>query len=154
MNPRSMALYGGIFMLVLGALAFIIPGSIENLPALLVETSYGWFLGLFAMNVYNKLLLIVLGIAGIWAANAKARELPSSIFWAQSVLVIMGVLTLLGLFDQTNTFGGYWPLFGANAVLHGFFAVLGAYYGFALSSKVHKPTDAELNYRTPLRPGV
>ncbi|MEK6554716.1 MAG: DUF4383 domain-containing protein [Bdellovibrionota bacterium] len=154
MNPRGFALYGGIIMLVIGALALVAPGPTENLPALLVETSYGWFLNTFAMNIYNKVALIAFGVFGIWAAKAKGRELPSSIFWAQALFVVMGVLMVLGLFTETSTLGGYWPLFGANAGLHAFVAIVGAYYGFALSSKVHKPTKTELDYRTPLQPRI
>jgi hypothetical protein len=154
MHPKSFALYGGITMLVLGVLAFFVPGSAENLPALLLESSYGWFLGLFAMNMYNKIALVAFGVAGIWAANSKGRELPASIFWSQSVFAVMGVLAVLGLFASTQTLGGYWPLFGANIGLHVVVAVVGAYYGFALTARVHKPTKKEIDYRTPLQPRV
>lgn len=50
----------------------------------------------------------------------------------------MGVLTILGLFPQTNTLGGYWPIFGADVLLHAVLAIAGAYFGYMLTSKAFK----------------
>jgi hypothetical protein len=63
----------------------------------------------------------------------------------------MGIAAILGIFSETNTLGGYWPLFGADAWLHAVFAVAGGYYGFALTSKVHKQAPREdANFRSPV----
>lgn len=138
MFPRRYALIGGIVMLAMGLLS-LIPQlssfSDQALPILKVEASYGLFLGLFAMNIFNKIALIILGVAGIWAAEAKFNSLPMSIWFSRAAFVILGVLCILGLFPQTNTLFGYWPLFGYTALVHAVFAVVGAYYGFALSYK-------------------
>jgi hypothetical protein len=42
----------------------------------------------------------------------------------------MGALALIGLFPQTNTLFGYWPLFGFEIIAHGIFALIGGYYGY------------------------
>jgi hypothetical protein len=47
----------------------------------------------------------------------------------------MGALAILGIIPQTNTLGGYYPLFGANIAVYAIFAVLGAYFGFTLPRK-------------------
>lgn len=138
MFPRRFALVGGIAMLALGLLS-LIPQlssfSDQALPILKVETSYGLFLGLFAMNIFNKVALLLFGIAGIWAAEARYTSLPMSIWFSRVTFFAMGLLCILGLFAQTNTLFGYWPLFGYTALEHAVFAVIGAYYGFALSYK-------------------
>ena len=141
MNPRLFAMIGGIVMLIMGVVALIpsMVGSIAGLPALYVETSYGLFLGLFAMNIFNKLALILFGVAGIVAARMPGRSLPFSINYSRIVFYVMGVLAILGLFPATNTLFGYWPLFGNVVWEHAVFAVLGAYFGYALSAKV--PAD-------------
>jgi hypothetical protein len=90
------------------------------------------------MNIVNKVVMIVIGVAGIGAANSKFRSLPLSILFSRVVFFTMGALAILGMFPETNTISGYWPLFGAEAWVHAIFAVVGAYYGFALTSKVPK----------------
>lgn len=148
MHPRRFALIGGILMLVMGVLAFV-PGLSRDvglsLPALKVTNSYGAFLGFFPMNVFNKMALIGFGLAGIFAATRRATSLPASIKWSRYVFIVMGLLAILGMIPATNTLFGYWPLFGGEIVVHGVFAVLGAYFGYTLSLKVpdvQEPIDA------------
>jgi hypothetical protein len=138
MFPRRFALVGGIVMLLIGVIALLpnMVGSMEGLPLLKVENSYGLFLGLFAMNIFNKVALIVLGLGGIFAASARFTSLPASIHYSRLVFFFAGVLTILGLFQQTNTLNGYWPLFGNDMWLHAAMTALGGYFGFALTSKV------------------
>lgn len=140
MHPKQFALVGGIVMLVMGALAFVPSFSVypDWLPVLNLETSYGLFLGLFAMNVVNKVALIAFGIAGILASRAPTTNLPASINFSRWVLFVMAPLAVLGLIPQTSLLGGYWPLFGYNVAAAGVFAVLGAYFGFALPMKAKK----------------
>lgn len=140
MHPRRFALVGGILMLALGLLAFIPALSSDpasaGLPVLRVETSYGLFLGLFAMNVFNKVVFVVFGLAGIMASYAKGTSLPASISYSRWVFFVLAPLAILGMFEATNTLGGYWPLFGYNVLSAGLFAAVGAYFGFLLTSKV------------------
>ena len=148
MNPRGFALVGGIVMLIVGLVALLpnMVGPTEGLPALLNQQSYGAFLDYFPMNIYNKVALILFGISGIVAAQARFTSLPKSIQFSRFVLYIMGALAILGLFPQTNTLGGYWPLFGGDMVLHAVFAVLGGYFGYALSAKVPDSGPAIKNF--------
>jgi hypothetical protein len=149
MDPRKFALVGGIFMLVVGVVAFIIPGSIDTLPILKNEYSYGLFLGLFPMNVFNKILLILFGLGGIAAASAKYTALPASIRFSRVLMVVMGIGAILGAIPQTNTLFGYWPLFGNEVLAHGLFAIVGAYFGFALSSRVPRINSSADDFHSP-----
>lgn len=136
MNPKKFALVGGIVMLAMGVIALIPSFStVDGLVPLRLETSYGYFLNLFPMNIINKAALIIFGVAGILAANARNTALPKSIWFARTVFVVMGVAAILGMFRATDTMNGYWPLFGGEVWAHGIFAILGAYFGFALSSE-------------------
>lgn len=138
MQPRKFALFGGALMLLMGAVS-LIPALYDYpaamLPALKIENSYGLFLGIFPMNIFNKVALIVFGAAGIIVSQLATTALPASVKWSRWVFGVMGVAAVLGLFPQTETLYGYWPLFGAEVWTHGVFAVLGAYFGFALTHK-------------------
>lgn len=137
MHPRSYALFGGILMLLMGV-ASLIPSLSQlppDYPIMQVTANYGLFLGIFPMNIINKVALIVFGLAGIMASRAPNTSLPASIRFSRLVLFVMGAAAVLGLIPQTRTFFGYWPLFGAEVAVHAFFAVLGAYFGYALPMK-------------------
>ncbi len=120
------------------------------LPPLLLETSYGAFLGNFPMNIVNKGALIAFGLVGIAVSYSPARSLPLAIKWSQAVFVVMGVAAILGLIPRTSTFFGYWPLFGGEVLAHGIFAALGAYFGYSLPAKA-RMRNAEKDNVKPLR---
>ena len=148
MFPRRFALIGGICMLLIGIAALIpaMVGTTDGLPLLKVENSYGLFLNTFPMNIYNKLALIILGLGGIMASSARFTNLPASIHYSRVVFYFCGALAILGAIPQTNTLNGYWPLFGNEIWLHAFMAVVGAYFGFALTAKVpEQKTDRDFN---------
>ena len=138
MHPKRFALIGGIIMLAVGVLALIpnFVGLADGLPVLRVQESYGYFLGLVPMNIVNKLVLVFIGAAGIYSANERFTNLPASIHYSRWVFAIMGALAVLGLIPRTNTLFGYAPLFGYDIVVHAALAVVGAYFGFALTAKV------------------
>lgn len=152
MYPKRFALVAGLIMLAMGVFSLIpnFVGSSQNLPFLTLDTSYGLFLGMFAMNILTKVALIGFGLWGIWASYTPGTNLPASIFWARSVAVVMGIAAVLGLIPATNTLFGYWPLFGAEVLVHGAFAILGAYFGYALTSKVPKVTRLPSDFRNPV----
>lgn len=132
MATKKFALIAGAVMLVMGVAA-LIPGLSTFptwLPRLQLETSYGAFLNFFPMNIINKLALIAFGIAGIMVARGNV-PVASAVLYSRVVFVVMGIAALLGAIPATNTFFGYWPLFGAEIASHAVFAVLGAYFGFA-----------------------
>jgi hypothetical protein len=148
MHPKRFAMIGGILMLIVGALAFV-PALNEaplGLPVLNLDTSYGLFLGLFPMNVLNKLALIIFGVLGILAASRESVSLPMSIRYSRIIFYIFAVVAILGIFPQTNTLFGYWPLYGNEVWSHGIVALIAAYFGFSLSSKA-----AEHSRMTPQR---
>ena len=141
----------GILLFATGIFA-LFPGlsnyPVEGLPALEVQNSYGLFLGFVTMNILNKIALIGFGLGGIWAATRPTTSLPASINYSRLLFVAMGALAILGLIPATQTLFGYWPLWGYNVWIYGFVALLGAYFGFALSSRVPKQPDVPK--RTPL----
>ena len=150
MFPRRFALYGGIVMLLMGAISLIpsLAGTTETLPPLQLESNYGLFLGLFPMNIVSKIVLIIFGVGGIAAASSEFRSLPASILFSRIVLYVMTALAILGIFPETNTLGGYWPLFGGEIWVHGVFALLGGYFGYALSSQVPETVRGNSDFRT------
>ncbi|AZZ36330.1 hypothetical protein CIK05_05845 [Bdellovibrio sp. qaytius] len=134
MNAKNFALVGGIVMLVLGALSLIpaFTGMSFGLPILRIETSYGLFLGVFALNIVNKALLIGLGLWGIAAASDPALSLPRSITFSRTVCWLTAVFAVLGLFPQTNTLFGFAPLFGAGIWLHSVMALTSGLFGYSV----------------------
>jgi hypothetical protein len=133
MQPKKFALIGGSTMLAMGLAAFIpqlnTPPRKAKLPRLKVDTSYGKFLGVFPLNVFNKTALVLFGAAGILASRARTEN--AARIYARAVALAMGPLAILGVIPKTKTLFGMWPLFGAEAAAHGTFAALGARAGFA-----------------------
>lgn len=135
MSSKKFAFTAGSTMLLLGLFALIPALTVYNnqtLPALKLSASYGYFLGIFPMNILNKLALIFLGIAGIACSNARASDghaLSPSTLWSRVLFYAMAALAVLGSFKATNTFGGYWPLFGNEIWFHALFAAMGGFYG-------------------------
>lgn len=123
MNSKKFALYGGSIMVFLGVVSLIpgLEGSTAGLPALKVDTSYGLFLNMFPLNIFNKIALIAFGIEGI--ITGRSKHTAYSLTYGSLVFFVMGALSLLGLFPQTNTLGGLWPLFGGEVIAHGLFAI-------------------------------
>lgn len=138
MHPKRFAFIGGAFMILLGVLAFIptLSSYGPELPALRIEQSYGLFLGLFSMNILNKLALLGFGVAGVIASRSPTRALPASIAYARTLGFTMGVMALLGIVPATSTLFGYWPLYGWQVGLHAILAVFGAYFGYVFTGRV------------------
>lgn len=131
MNQKNFALICGIVMLIIGVISFYpnFSSSPEDLPQIDIEASYGLFLNRIPMNVFDKIVFILLGIAGI-AVSGKVRTISPAIKFARSVFWIMSALTIFGLFRQTETLFGYWPLFGGGVWMHAIFALVAAYFGY------------------------
>ena len=144
MHIKNFALIGGLIMMTMGLISFLPTMNVtEGLPSLSINTSYGMFLDLFPMNIFNKVLLIAFGIGGLSAYFTTKNTLHYSIIFSQTVFWVMGALSILGLFPQTNTLFGYWPLFGFEIIVHGIFALIGGYYGYI--------ADKEEVFHTPHR---
>lgn len=134
MNAKNFALVGGIVMLVLGALSLIpaFTGMSFGLPILKIETSYGLFLGIFALNIINKAILIGLGLWGIAAASDPVLSIPRSITFSRTVCWLTAVFAVLGMIPQTNTLFGFAPLFGAGVWLHSVLALVSGVFGYSV----------------------
>lgn len=142
MSIRRFALIGGVVMFVMGILALVpdLSRTAAYLPELQVTNSYGVFLGLFPMNIFNKLALIAFGIAGVMSARAESPL--TAVKYSRTVALVMGTLAVFGFIPGLNTLYGYWPLFGGEILAHGAFAVLGAYFGYAVPARLERRTVA------------
>lgn len=132
MHPRNFAFISGLLYIALGVASLVPTFSTypADLPPLRLEASYGLFLGLFPQNIINKVAIIAFGFAGLAAYKTRAHSEWHSMVYARTVAIVMGAAAILGLIPATRTFFGFWPLWGAEAVLHGINALAGAYFGF------------------------
>lgn len=129
-SPRRFALISGVVYVALGILSLIPALSTmpPEYPRLHLETSYGAFFGLFAQNIVNKLAILAFGAAGLAAYRSKSDKTP--VLYARAVTIVMGAAAILGVIPATDTFFGYWPLFGNEAMFHAVNAFIAAYFGF------------------------
>ena len=129
MNVKNFALVLGVVYLIAGILGFV-PSLLQepgiNAPELAVTASYGYFLGLFPVNVLHNLFHLAIGLWGVLAA----RHIPMSRTFAQSLAIIYGTLTIFGLIPGLNTLFGLIPLHGHDVWLHALTALAAAYFGF------------------------
>ncbi len=129
MNVRDFAKIAGIAFILVGVLGFV-PGITQapppGAPDLAVETSYGWLLGLFPINLLHNLVHIALGAWGL----AAARAFHSARLYARGTAIIYAVLAVMGLVPGLNTLFGLAPLFSHDVWLHALLAAASAYFGF------------------------
>lgn len=132
-------IFGTIFIVV-GILGFI-PGLVQYIPdttGLMVDTGYGYLLGLFPVNIVHNLVHLGFGVWGVLAA----RDFAMSILYAQVSAVAYGALALLGLIPATSTLFGLAPIYGVDVLLHAATAAVAAYFGFAPPARSHHDTHA------------
>lgn len=139
MNPRRFALVAGILMIALAVLSFFPSLSWNNaaLIPLKLDSSHGHFLGIIPLNIVNKLALFALGVAGVLASSWKDRSVPASVTYSRAVFYLMGVLAILGMIPTTRTLFGYAPLYSGHIAVSVLLAVLGAYFGYRLTTTAH-----------------
>ena len=138
MQTKNFALIAGLVMVIMGFISFLPTlNTTEGLPPIYINTSYGLFLDVFPMNIFNKLALILFGAWGILAYFKRENSLKQSTLYAKSVYWVMGALAILGIIPQTNTLFGYWPLYGFEIFAHGIFAFFGYYYGYVTTREEH-----------------
>jgi hypothetical protein len=136
---RYYALLIGVAFVLAGLAGFIpffAPAAASHAPHLAIDTSYGYLLGLFPVNIVHNLFHLTLAVWGLlaWRHYASART------YCRALAVILGVLTLLGLIPDLNTIFGLMPVFGHAIWLHGLEAIIGAYLGFVASAETVPPT--------------
>ncbi|MBW4440585.1 MAG: DUF4383 domain-containing protein [Plectolyngbya sp. WJT66-NPBG17] len=119
----------GIFFLSLSILGFI-PQLQHPINAIEVhnglEIQLGYLFGLFPTNPVLNTVYAIVGILGL----VSSIGLGGSRFYGRGLFQFFGVLAFLGSLEPTNTFFGFMPLFGSNAVLYGLMSVVSFYFGF------------------------
>ena len=137
MSIRTFAFVAGLLYLGAGILGFV-PGITVSPPAgapsLMVESSYGYLLGLFPVNLLHNLVHIGIGGWGLLAYTYNRGVTARS--FAVSLAVIYGLLAILGIFPQAQTFFGFVPIFGHDVWLHAVTAIIAGYFGFLAPPEV------------------
>ena len=128
MSARKFALWFGIAYLAAGVLGFV-PAALRPMPDsdLAITAFSGLLLGLFPVNVLHSLVHIATGAWGV----AASRSYGGARAWCKAVAVIFGVVAVMGLIPDFNTMFGMMPIHGHDVWLHGGFATLAAYFGWA-----------------------
>ena len=132
MTTQHFAMIMGIVYVLVGILG-IIPGVTTppavGAPDLVVNTGYGYVLGLFPVNILHN--FVHLGI-GIWGLSAY-RSMMGAKGFAQGLAIFYGVLAVMGLIPVLNTTFGLIPIFGHDIWLHAVTAAAAAYFGYAVA---------------------
>ncbi len=129
MKTPTFALAIGIAYLAAGILA-LVPATLmpppADAPATTFTMLYGYFLGLFPMNLLHSAVHLAIGAWGIaaWAGSASA------VTFSRSIAVLYGVLALMGLIPNLNTVFGLIPIHTHDVWLHGLTAAAAAYFGW------------------------
>jgi hypothetical protein len=131
MGTRYFALIMGIAFLLIGVMGFIPAFVTQHADQhhLAVEQNHGYLLGVWPVNAVHNVVHIVSGLLGILAYSA----LGYSRLYAQTLAIVYGVVTIMGLIPQTwaQTTFGLMPIHGHDVWLHGVIAIAAAYFGWA-----------------------
>jgi len=133
MATRYFALTLGIIFLLVGVCGFI-PGLVDH-PGMadmdnnlrVTGPGTGYLFGLFHVNVLHNIIHLLFGIWGIFAYASY----PAARGYSQSVAVIYGIFTIMGLIPVLNTVFGLVPIHGNDVWLHALIAIVAAYFGWA-----------------------
>ena len=129
MKTSTFALIFGLAYLMAGLLG-LIPAMLTPPPADAPPTTftllYGYLLGLFPVNLLHTLVHLVIGAWGIAAWSGRS----SPISFARTLAVFYGALAIMGLLPMANTVFGMIPIHSNDVWLHGFTAVIAAYFGW------------------------
>lgn len=117
---------------IIGFMPWITSSPPANAPPLVVESYYGYLLGLFPINILHNLVHIGIGAWGVLAAV----RVSAARFFALSIAAIYGLLAILGVLPQAHTLFGYVPLFGHDVWLHAVTAGIAGYFGLSAPDEV------------------
>lgn len=138
MQTRLFALGVGFIYLVFGIVAFI-PALYTTPPAsaphLTVTASYGYFLGVFPVNVIHNIAHIVIGVAGIIAS----ARVPIARYYCIAIFLMFGLAAFWGFIPTLDTLGGVMPMLSDDTWLNAGTAIAAGYFGFV----VPEPTNLE-----------
>jgi Domain of unknown function (DUF4383) len=129
MKTSTFALAIGIAYLAAGVLG-LIPATLMPPPVDAPPTTftllYGYFLGLFPVNLLHTMIHLAIGVWGIaaWAGSANSTT------FARALTVVFGLFAVMGMLPDLNTMFGLMPLQGHDIWLHGLTAAAAAYFGW------------------------
>ena len=133
---RAYVLLLGIAFITAGISGFIpaltTPPDVSA-PDLIIDTSYGYLLGLFPVNIIHNLFHLIAGMYGIWATQQQT----SALIYCRVIGSILLGFTIMGLLPQLSNTLGLMPLFGHDVWLHGLEALIALYLGFIATDKIH-----------------
>ncbi|CAO4152406.1 DUF4383 domain-containing protein [Methylorubrum extorquens] len=142
MSIRTFALIYGIVFVLAGAGGFI-PGlnaPPHEHPDMTLNTSFGYLMGLFPVNILHNLVHLAFGV---WGLSAY-RSAHGARAYARGVAVIYAVLAIGGLIPGLQTTFGLIPLFSHDVWLHIVLAAGAAYFGFVHRNNGMRTTGAHV----------
>jgi hypothetical protein len=149
MRIAAFALFAGIVYLSLGLLGFV-PAALQpaapDAAPLRLAALYGDLLGLFPVNVVHSAVHVAVGAWGV----AAGRGITSAKWYARALAVIFGLLALIGLIPQLNTFVGLLPVHGHDVWLHAGTAALAGYFGWRTEPADQRHADDRRQQSLPV----
>ncbi|MGF1676373.1 MAG: DUF4383 domain-containing protein [Rivularia sp. (in: cyanobacteria)] len=134
METRNFALIMGIVFFsigIMGFIPFLVSKPATTSPELIIDTGYGYLMGLFPINILHNIVHLVFGI---WGVGINGNFVLARLY-SRSLAVIYGLLAIMGLIPFANILFGLIPIFGSDVWLHALIAVAGAYFGFIVPSQ-------------------
>lgn len=123
MNARTVALYVGVVVLIVGLIGFV--------PALVPD---GKVLGIFLVDPLHNIVHILTGALAIFASRSSESATRT---YFKVFGVVYALVTVLGFTTGTGLLGLI-PTNGADNLLHLVIAAVFLYYGFVEKGKVVK----------------
>ncbi len=140
MAIRYFAIAAGVVYALVGLMGFVPGINVDgppDAPPLAVNTSYGYLLGLFPVNVLHNLVHLAIGAWGIYGYS---RGIPGSRAFARGLTVVYALFAVMGLIPGLNTTFGLVPIYGHDVWLHALLAIVAAYIGIFAGSDVEDRT--------------
>jgi hypothetical protein len=135
MYTRYFALIIGIIFLLVGLMGFI-PGIVQppaaGEPVPLVNTLYGYLLGIFPVNILHSIVHLIVGVLGI----VSYRSYDGARNFSRGLAIFYALLAIMGLIPGLNTTFGLIPIFGNDVWLHAVTAIIAAFFGFMMPRPV------------------
>lgn len=151
MKTATFALIFGFAYLAAGLLG-LIPAMLTPPPADAPPTTftllYGYLLGLFPVNLLHTLVHLVIGAWGLsaWAGRS------SPLMYARGLAVFYGALAIMGMLPMLNTVFGMIPIHSHDVWLHGFTAVVAAYFGWYRHAEASERRRLSYDRRQRMQP--
>lgn len=157
MRTATFALFFGIAYLSGGILG-LIPEALTPPPAdappLRLALLYGYFLGLFPVNVLLSAIHVATGIWGVvaWQADHIGRRVRSPRVYARALAIFYGALAVIGIIPGMNTFFGMLPLHGHDVWLHAGTAAIAGYFGWRAATELERRASVKVDRRENIEP--